>query len=144
MVKPIRFKDKEGVEYFITINGVVFLELPKDKGKKKKKYRKIGHFDRHTKIFTKFEKNNPDAVFIKFNSFGFPYHLLKFLYEKFGLRKIIVKVSDWKKYEIEAEKLFEKGFFEEKFLNFKRKGYELRLYVPIKYFQKIEGVSYEG
>jgi len=130
-VGPITFEDKEGVKYTITINGYVYLRLPKEK-----KERKIGKYDKYEQVFIKNERVNPDAIYYKLNSFGFPYHLLQFLYERLGLKKVIVNISHWKRYEIEADKIFNKELAQIR--NYKRKGYELRLYIPIKYFKKIE------
>ena len=124
---------KKGIEYIITINGYTYIKLPKEK-----RERKIGKYNRYEQTFIKNEKFNPDAIYYKLNSFGFPYHLLQFLYERLGLKKIIVKVSNWKQYEIEADKVLDKDKKLAQIRDYKKKGYELRIYIPIKYFEKKE------
>ncbi len=142
IIKPLVFKDKEGVGYFISADGTVFIELPTDKKKKvKNPYRKIGHYDFYNKTFTKKEKFDMNAVYYKLQAFGFPYHLLKELHanQDYGLKKIIVEFPKFERYEIDADLLFDKGYFlKQQFRNYKNKGLELRLYVPIKYFSKTD------
>ena len=137
-VGPKRLRDKNGNIYVISVDGTVSMQTTADQ--KKDKWRKIGRFDRETGIFWKNEKYNPDTIYYRFSSFGFPYYLLRHLYEKEGLRKIIVIVSHWKQYEIEAEKVLdkEKRLSQIEIRDYKNKGYELRIYIPIKYFKKIE------
>jgi len=140
VIKPLVFEDKEGVRYFISAGGTVYIELPTDKKKKAKNpYRKIGHYDYYHKIFIKKEKFDMNAVYYKLQAFGFPYHLLKQLHANpdYGLEKITVEFPRFERYEIDANLLFDKGYFlKQQFRNYKNKGLELRLYVPIKYFSK--------
>ena len=140
VIKPLTFEDKEGVRYFISAGGTVYIELPTDKKKKAKNpYRKIGHYDFYSKTFTKKEKSDTNAVYYKLQAFGFPYHLLKRLHtdQDYGLEKVIVEFPKFEAYEIDANLLFKEGYFlKQQFRNYKNKGLELRLYVPIKYFSK--------
>lgn len=140
IIRPLKFKDKEGVQYFVSAGGTVFIELPTDKKKKTKNpYRKIGYYDFYEKAFIKKERFDINAVYYKLQAFGFPYHLLKELHSNpsYGLKKVIVEFPKFEKYEIDANLLFDKGYFlKQQFRNYKNKGLELRLYVPIKYFKK--------
>ena len=135
IIKPLEFTDKEGITYFVSAGGTVYIELPTKKKKKvKNPYRKIGKYDFYNKIFIKYEKLYENAIFQKLGAFGFPYHLLKELHanKNYGLEKVIVEFPDLETYTISSEKLFEKGFF----LNYKNKGYEVRIYVKIEEFEK--------
>jgi len=136
VISPLKFTDKEGVSYFISAGGVVFIELPTKKKKKVKNlYRKIGKYDFYNKTFIKYEKLYENAIFQKLGAFGFPYHLLKKLHtdKNYGLEKVVVEFPYMELYTITADKLFEKGFF----LNYKNKGYEVRIYVKIEEFEKM-------
>lgn len=134
MIKPLTFEDPEGVKYFISAGGTVYIELPSDKSKKNP-YRKIGKFDFYTKTFIK-KDNYKDGTFRKLQAFGFPYHLLKKLHTEYDLQIVKVEISDIEIYSIEASKLFETGYFVKQYRNYKNKGLELRLFVPIKHFTK--------
>jgi len=135
VIKPAKFTDPDGVTYFISAGGTVFLELdtlkePKE-GKRekeqKRKHRKIAHYDFYTKTLSKQEKGR-DGLFVKGLAFGFPYHLCKFLHTEpgYGLKWLVVNYSG-KVYRVSAEEFFKKGYF----LNFKKKGIELRMFLEI-------------
>ena len=140
-VKPVRFTDPDGVTYFITVGGTVFLELdtikePKKRREKeqKKKYRKIAHYNFHTKTLSKQERGS-HAIFYKGVAFGFPYHLCKFLHSEpeYGLETLEV-LYHGKLYYVSAEKFFREGFF----LNFKAKGIELRMFLELSKWEVLE------
>jgi len=129
-IRPLKFTDKEGITYFISAGGSVYIEL----NTKKRPYRKIGKYDFYNKAFIKEEKVDHNAIYHKLQAFGFPYHLLKELHanKNYGLNKVIVEFKNFETYTISTEKLFEKGFF----LNYKKQGLELRIFVKISEFER--------
>ncbi|GAB6075410.1 hypothetical protein [Desulfurobacterium crinifex] len=135
VIRPVRFTDPDGVTYFITAGGTVFLELdtiqnPKTKKKEreqKRKQRKIAHYDFYTKTLRKQEKGF-HGLFQKSVAFGFPWHLCKFLHSEpdYGLGTLEV-VYQGRLYQVDVETFFREGFF----LHFKAKGIELRRFLEI-------------
>lgn len=139
VVRPLKFTDREGVSYFISASGSVFIELPADKKSSKNPYRKIGFYDFENKVFIKKERYKKDAVYSKLNAFGFPYHLLKELSTNklYGLEKIIVELEEIAIYSISVVDFFNSGYFlKNNFRNYKNKGLELRIFVPIERFKR--------
>ena len=142
VVKPVKFTDPDGVTYFITAGGTVFLELdtlkePKRKKREReqrRKHRKIAHYDFYTKTLRKQEKGS-NAVFLKGVAFGFPYHLCKFLHAEpdYGLKALEVFYQG-RLYRVDAEKFFKEGYF----LNFKRKGIELRMFLELSKWEVVK------
>jgi hypothetical protein len=142
VVKPVKFTDPDGVTYFITAGGTVFLELdtlkePKRKKREReqrRKHRKIAHYDFYTKTLRKQERNS-HGIFIKGVAFGFPYHLCKFLHSEpgYGLKALEV-LYQGKLYRVSAERFFKEGYF----LNFKRKGIELRMFLELSKWEVVE------
>ena len=118
-------KDKDGIVYKLQTTGnTMFVYI---RTKNDKKFKHIATIE--NKIY---EKSIFNTVFFeKAKTIGFPYYLLKALHDKGIVKKIKVETPD-KTLTIDTEKAFKVG----KFFNFKRKGYELQIHIPINEFEE--------
>lgn len=120
-------QDKDGIVYKLQTTGnTIFVYI---KTKNDKKFKHIATIDVKSKTY---EKSMFNTVFFeRTNTIGFPYYLLKALYDKGIVKKIKVDIAD-KTLVIDAEKAFKVG----RFFNYKKKGFELQIHIPINEFEE--------
>ena len=126
--KIFKDKDENLYKFHYTSNPEKIKLYLKNIGSKKWKY--IADIDKSSKRYIKTIFNT--HTFVKMHSIGFPYYILKALYPKY-IETIEVYLPD-KVLRITVEKALQVG----KFINYKKKGYELQLQVPIEEFEVIK------
>ena len=120
--------DKDGIVYGLqkTGKGILFAYI---RTKNDKKFKHIGTIDLKEKTYIKDMFNT--IFFRKMKSIGFPYYLIKALVEHGAIDTLKVNLPD-RTLKISAEKALKEG----NFINYKKKGYELQIHIPIDKFEE--------
>ena len=111
------YQDGEGNKLIVHTNGLVQMRLYNEI-----RVRNIGWME--NRKYCKHE----DSIFMKFNAFGFNHAVIRILNPQ-----VIEVEYQGDIYRINRDS-FEKC---KKFLHFKKKGYELRCYVPLEDFERV-------